>query len=288
MFNAVSVRADPLVIEQSNAGRGLLANFAVPDGQTKHDPVILMVHGTFGHKDMEIMKALQSALMERGVANLAVTLSLGADKREGPRNCRLPIRDTYGDGRKEIGVWFNWLRNKGYENIVLLGHSRGGARVAEFLSFNGEDSGVKKAVLLAPATEEPGRFLREYDGRLSTQETEALIAKFQAAKDDAVFEVPSFLYCRNARASAAAFRAYYGPDQERDTPTLLTGTTHIPVLVIAAGEDAVIKDLPGKMKLLEAAQNISFTTVDGAGHLFLDFYAEDAAELIANFVKGNE
>ncbi|MGI9407070.1 MAG: alpha/beta hydrolase [Hyphomicrobiaceae bacterium] len=285
IFPTATAHAEPRVVELAQADRTLLANLGEADGKGKDAPLVLMVHGTFAHKDMELMKALQTALQERGVHSLAVTLSYGQDRRKGPRDCKLPITDTYADAREEISAWIKWLSEQGFQNTVLLGHSRGGARVAEFLSLNGKSNRIKGAVLLAPATEKPGRFAREYRGSFSGGELTAFKSRLAAAGDDEMFDLPGFLYCPKARASAGAIRAYYGDKQVRDTPTLLKGIHQTDVLVIAAGADAVIKNLPEAMVPLSGAKNISFKTVDDADHLLLDFFAEDAADLIAGFTQ---
>ena len=49
-----------------NANLNLAPNKSIASG------VVLMLHGTMAHKDMEIMRNLQDMLIERGISNLAI------------------------------------------------------------------------------------------------------------------------------------------------------------------------------------------------------------------------
>ena len=47
------------------------------------DGVVVMTHGTFAHNRMRLMTDLQHLLGARGLSTLAITLSLGVDRRRG-------------------------------------------------------------------------------------------------------------------------------------------------------------------------------------------------------------
>ncbi len=287
VFLVNTARAEPRLVEISHADRTLLANLSEVGDKGKDTPLVLMIHGTFAHKDMELMTALQTALAERGVHSLAISLSYREDRRKGPRNCKLPIMDTYADSHKEIDAWIDWLSTQGFQKIVLLGHSRGGARVAEYLSMNDGKKVLNGAVLLAPSTEKPGRFEREYRGSFSTDEIASIKSQLVTARDDKMFDLPGFLYCPKTRASAGAIRSYYGEKQIRNTGAFLKTVSSTQVLVVAAGADTVVKDVPEVMSSLVNGKNIELEVIEDADHLFLDFYAEDAADLISEFTAKN-
>ncbi len=85
MFIAAPVLADKVTIE---SGPYTLNGDIVPvSGQQLHGRVVLIVHGTLGHKDMELIEALQSVFMESGQVSLAINLSLNIDDREGFYPC---------------------------------------------------------------------------------------------------------------------------------------------------------------------------------------------------------
>jgi pimeloyl-ACP methyl ester carboxylesterase len=57
-----------------------------------------------------------------------------------------------------------------------------------------------------------------------------------------------------------------------------------PVLVIAGSDNNVVPDVPAKIGKIADDDKITLKIIDEAGHMFLDFHAEDAADLIAEFL----
>ena len=99
-------------------------------------------------------------------------------------------------------------------------------------------------------------------------------------------EVPGFVYCQQAKVSAASFIDYYTPDTRRDTPTNLTQVSDIPVVVVAGSEDDVVERLPEKLEATAGiGDNVSLEMIDGADHFFRDLYADDVAVIIADMVE---
>ncbi len=278
--------AAPVKIDHK--GMTLMGNLELVDGKSEGDGVLLMVHGTLAHKDMEIIRALQQLLKERGVNTLAITLSLGIDARKGAFGCDQPMRHRHEDALEEIAAWVNWLKARGAKRIWLFGHSRGGAQVALYLSEN-PDPAVKRAVLLAPMTFDPQAAARRYEERFGAPLEPVLRQAAnlaRAGKGDRFMEVPGILYCRNARATPESFLSYHAPTRALDTPWLLQNRMKrgVPVLVIAGADDEVVRDLPRRMKEV-SVPDVQFSVIDDADHFFRDFAAEDAADAIAEFLS---
>ena len=147
------VGAEPREVMIEVSGRTVLGDLVLADGKAIGDGVVVLVHGTFAHKDMELIETLQTALAERGRSSLAVTLSLGLDRRRGMYDCTVPIVHRYDDTNAEIAAWMGWLKQQGAGPVTLLGHSRGGAQTALYLASANVDPLVRNAVLLAPATQ---------------------------------------------------------------------------------------------------------------------------------------
>lgn len=261
----------------------LTGDLVRPDNIDMSQPVVLLVHGTFAHKDVELIEALQSALAEREVASLAVTLSLGQNRREGMWDCNQPSTHRHEDAVAEISAWVDWLGTEGYQGIVPLGHSRGGAQVALWLARAGERADIPAVVLLAPMTEDEGTAAARYEQRFGANLADVL-AEATAAKPDEMLEVPGLVYCSETKATAQSMLSYHAENPERDTPTLLTQGVSMPVLVISASEDEVVTDLPERLAPIVDGAKIRLETVEGADHLFLDFFAEDAADLVAEHI----
>nr|WP_256477867.1 alpha/beta fold hydrolase [Aurantimonas marianensis] len=274
--------AETAAVEIPFDGLTLTGDLVRPDDVDTSQPIVLLVHGTFAHKDLELIEALQGALAEREIASLAVTLSLGQDRREGMWDCNQPSTHRHEDAVAEISAWVDWLGDEGYAQIVPLGHSRGGAQVALWLSRQGERADIPAAVLIAPATED-GSAAESYEQRFGAKLADVL-AEAKAAEPGQILDVPGLVYCSDTKAAAQSVLSYHAENPERDTPTLLTRGVSMPVLVIAGGEDEVVTDLPERLAPIVDGTKIRLETVEGADHMFLDFFAEDAADLVAEHI----
>ena len=248
-------------------------------------PVVLIVHGTLAHNGMELIAGLQPLLAAKGLSSLAINLGLGVDNRHGMYDCATPHRHRHVDAVAEIGSWVNWLKQQGTKQVVLLGHSRGGNQAAWFAAEH-DDPALRAAVLAAPATWTAAEAAQGYEKRYgkplapTLEKAKSLVT---AGKGDTLVEQVDFVYCANASATAAAFVGYYAPDERFDTPTLLPRINE-PVLVVAAGGDELVKDLPARTAPAVDGKRVRLVTIDGADHFFRDLYAEDMVEAVAAFV----
>lgn len=272
-------------VELQRDGLTHLAHLELAPGSSLEDGVILMLHGTMAHGRMELMEALQGLLAERGYNSLSINLTLGMDAREGMMDCAEPHVHRHEDALDELDAWMGWLRGQGVARVALLGHSRGAAQIAWYVSEHAPE-GVEKVVLLAPATFDYGTAAREYESRYGVplgSVVEQARALVRAGRPGTLIENIGFLYCRDARASAAAVASYYADNPGFDTPSLLPNLRQ-QVLVIAGSEDTTVADLPERMEPLKDEAHINYVEVDGAEHFFRDFFADDAADLTAAFI----
>jgi len=248
------------------------------------DGVVLMVHGTLAHGQMEIMRSMQELLRDAGYNSLAINLSLGQDARTGMYDCDSTHRHKHEDAVEEIAAWVDWLEDKGADRLVVLGHSRGGNQVARYLADEPADT-IEKAVLMAPQTWTAGQEAKDYQASFETalqpllDRAETLVAE---GKGDQVMEM-DFIYCPDTTATAASVVSYYREDPMMDTPTAL-GETDVPTLVIVAGADTTVTDLEEKMAERVEDDNIEMTTVSGSDHMFRDLFLYDAADAATAFI----
>lgn len=279
------VLADAKTVELEVNGKTALGDLVVPDGASIKDGVLLLTHGTLAHKDQELVDTLQTALADRGITTLAHTLTLGQDRREGMYDCTKSHVHAHEDAVAEIAAWVDWLRENGAGRVSVLGHSRGGNQVAWFASEKGD---ANKVVLMAPGsghTFEQNRasYKERFDADLAPLLEKA--TKLAGANEPGtMIDVPGFLYCQKGKASARSIVSYYGEEPRQDTVTHM-GKVKAPVLVIAGSKDTVVPDVPEKFKAIADGQRVRLEVIHDAGHMFLDFYAEDAADLISEFLK---
>ncbi len=102
-------------------------------------------------------------------------------------------------------------------------------------------------------------------------------------EEEAMMTDIGFLYCQGASVSAETFMSYYRPDPRVHTPNLIP-KIESPVLVIVGSEDEVVTGLEEAVAPLVESGAAQMTVVDGADHFFLDFYAEDAADAVDEFI----
>ena len=271
------------VVTLSHNGVTLNANLEQAGSSGPGGPVVLMTHGTLGHRSMEIMAGLQELFAERGISSLAINLSLGLDNRDAAMyDCATPHTHKHTDAVGEIGAWLGWLKAQGAKEVALLGHSRGGNQTARFAAAS-DDPVITAVFLVAPQTwdadSETQGYKKRFDADLFPLLTQAqqMVA---AGKGAELMDNIDFLYCEKTRASAESFLSYHAPDENMDTPRLIP-TIKAPVTVFAGSEDTVVKGLIDKVEPLADGEAVTLVVIDGADHFFRDLYAEDIADAIA-------
>lgn len=281
---SATAQAAPVTLE--HAGLTLNGDLEMADGKALSDGVVLLVHGTLAHHGMEIIAGQQQRLAERGVNSLAVSLSLGQDARAGMYDCTTPHVHRHEDAVAEIGAWVGWLKGQGSGPLTVFGHSRGGNQVAWFAAEHERAKDVAGWVLVAPATwtesNENANYAKRYGADITPFVSEAR-AKVAAGQSAELMDLPGFIYCENAQASAAAIVSYYAAEPRMDTPTLLPAMPKPVLLVIGAG-DEVVPDLPERLAA-GVPDGVTVETVADAGHMFRDFAADDLADLVADFAQ---
>jgi len=269
LLTAVAARADE--VQLAYDGKSLNADRVIADEARASDEIMLILHGTLGHKDMEIIETLQSLLAEVGRDSLAINLSLDIDDRHGFFDCDLPHTHRANDAIDELGVWVDWLRTSGIKKISLLGHSRGANQAAKYVLTG--DTPISNLVLLAPPAS---------DSSLAACELQTLASM---KKDDWLSDV-NFLHCEAAKVQVASYLSYLGSGANTDTVTLLSDI-EIPTLVISGSDDQVSAGLGARMTAA-VSDSVSHIEIDGAGHFFRDLYLYDVVDAIDAFLSREE
>ena len=275
-------------VQLSFNGVDLVGEHVIAEERQPTDKTILMLHGTLAHLGMETIKGLQEVLTERGYNSLSVNLSFGLNNRTGMYDCAVPHRHHYGDAVSELSGWLDWLAAKGVSDVTVFGHSRGGAQAAS-LGATSDHALIKRLVLLAPATWNGDRAANGFKKTHGRELAEVLAeARLQVKKGAGAeyMKGTGILYCPGVDVTAESFLSYYEPSLDFDTPTLLPKIKY-PVLVVAAGQDAVVRDIAERVKPLAEDEAVTLVSIEDAGHFFLDLYAEDVADAIEEFDPPN-
>jgi len=269
-------------------GLALNARLVTADDSSLSDNAILITHGTLAHNGMEVIKGIQAALADRGHNSLAITLSLGLDNRVGMYDCKVLHKHKHTDALDEIGAWLVWLKSEGANKVALMGHSRGGNQTAWFAAER-QTAQIANVVLLAPQTWNESDQSSGYESRYGAPLAQVLDkaqSLVDAGKGQDMMIKTGFIYCPDAETQAASFVSYYASDKRMHTPNLIPDIK-APVLVIAATEDQVVKGLPEAMEPLVRSGKAQMTIVEGADHYFLDFYIEDVADAVDEFITAD-
>ncbi|MEY3071547.1 MAG: hypothetical protein RL473_1654, partial [Actinomycetota bacterium] len=105
---------------------------------------VVLVHGAW--HGAWCFSALQAELDRRGVPSLAIDLP-------GHGASTLPLSDMHGDAQHVVDT-LAVLRSRGIENVVLAGHSYGGAVISQAAST---DPSINHLVYIAAFAPEAGQ-----------------------------------------------------------------------------------------------------------------------------------
>lgn len=280
----LAVHAEPDAREVNIDYQGLRLNALYQSGSRV--PVILIVHGTLGHNEMDVIQGLRSALTEEGLGSLAINLGLAVDDRHGSYDCNVPHRHQHADAVGELQQWVNWLEQLGQDTIIVLGHSRGGNQLARYLADK-PDPAVKAGVLLAPIMPRWQEQRAEYENRFGVELAPALMAaeeQIKLGRGEQLMSNVGLLYCDPGAVSANSFASYYRDDPDLYTPALFD-RIHLPLLVIEGSEDQITLGLAEAFQAAPKREQQELVTIEGAGHFFRDLYAYDVVEAMEEFLE---
>lgn len=230
---SVDVGVDVGVIETLRLGAlDLKARHIRPEGAGL--ATVVLVHDTLGAFDDPLIVGLQAGLAERGLASLAINLSLNVNGRLTALDCNARHTHRHEDALREIDAWTDWLLGEGLGPVLLAGHRRGGAQIAWLLA-KGEVK-AEAALLLAPSGWTPRQADAEYRARYAAG-LAALLTRIAGKKADEIVENVPFLHCGAVDATKASIESYYGAQPMRDTPTALA-ECKVQTLAFAPGEGA--------------------------------------------------
>jgi pimeloyl-ACP methyl ester carboxylesterase len=273
------VLATPVQIEYE--GLRLNGNLVEPAAHLS-GPVFVIVHGTWGHAGMEIIEGLQARLADDGQASLAITLSLGVDDRRGFLHCELPIKANHGAAADEINQWVKYAQSR-WEQIVLVGHSRGGNQVMlyEQVYRHVAKQAVVRLVLIAPMTWNADEAAKAYEDKYGVVLRERLETA-QAQPDEPIHA--DLLNCPGVDVLGKNFLSYYSAEPNRNTATLLA-TAARPVLVFEGTEDSLAQGFVVQEALVAGSPQVTVQWIEGAGHFFRDLYSDDLVESMLEWLN---
>lgn len=189
--------------------------------------------------------------------------------------------ERFKDCILDIDGVVNWVKGKGYKEIILEGHSYGCNKVLYYYNHKKDDS-IKKIVLLAPCDipSEGKKFLREEEYNKAKEESTRLV---QENKEN---ELIDFSVMANGKIAAGTYFNDFLPNGENDFIRYVDGingrskvlnSVDIPTLVIFGDVDECVLTQPldvVKGYLKNNLSNCSIQIIEGADHSYTGKYEE--------------
>lgn len=196
--------------------------------------------------------------------------------------------ERFKDCILDIDGVVNWVKEKGYKEIILEGHSYGCNKVLYYYNHRKDDS-IKKIVLLAPCDipSEGKKFLSEEEYNKAKEESTRLV---QENKEN---ELIDFSVMANGKIAAGTYFNDFLPNGENDFIRYIDGTNgksevlnsiDIPTLVIFGDVDECVLTQPidvVKEYLKNNLSNCNIQIIDGADHSYTGRY-EELGKVIKN------
>lgn len=247
---------------------------------SKDKPAVIYIHGMFGdYKTPNFVNNLKEELIKNNFAYLATN-----NRGEGDNSRNELLEEAHLD----VSANIKFLTDKGYNKIILIGHSAGTVKVVRYLSEGDYKDNVIKLILIAPIDPLGGRiahgrnnieeFLKKAQEKVDQGKgSEMITSEFD--HDDVSYQTFISWYKRDDLG-----RMFEFCNKEYDFPTL--NKIKIPVRAIAGTKDEYLH--PSNPEHLEEAMNIlskhiknfNYKIIENSGHNFNGFEKELVEEII--------
>lgn len=182
----------------------------------------------------------------------------------------------------------NWVKEKGYSEIILEGHSYGCNKVLYYYNQK-KDNSIKKIVLLAPCDipSECKKFLSEKEYKNAKEESTRLVNE----KNDN--ELIDFSVMANGKIAAGTYYNDFLPGGENDfikysdgknSKSKILNNVDIPTLIVLGDVDECVLTQPidvVKEYLKNNISNCNIQVIEGADHSYTNRY-EQLGNVISN------
>lgn len=258
--------------------------------EDRNKPVFIIQHGAAMNFYTGMGRFLPEILTRNGYSCLSAN-NRGHDFGTAPDNDKKPViglmRDTFKDCVKDIRALINFVNNRGYSRIILLGHSQAIPKVL-YAQNQAQFPEVKGIVLISPppSVTQMMRFLATEDFY------ERGLFKARELIDLGMGDQLIVLKGRGTMPwifTASTFINFYGPDTPADTEELVEKVC-CPLLLIRGSRDF----LPVSSELLQRIQARSarpeattIIEIEGADH-FYDGCQDRLGEAILKWMEDLE
>lgn len=254
--------------------------------EEKSNTIVIHVHGLCGNfYENRFIDTLAKTYTNKGISFLTfnnrgtnfISELLKGNEFEIIGGCN----EKFIDCLLDIEGAINYVKEKGYKDIILEGHSYGCNKVIYYYNKKRDES-IKKIVLLAPCDipQECIKYLSEEEYEIAKRESTRLV------KEGKKNELIDFSVNANGKISAGTYYQDFLPNGENDFIRYVDGVNgkseilnniDIPVLVIFGDIDECVltQDIETvKGYLNKNIKNCNIQIIEGADHLYADKYEE--------------
>ena len=196
--------------------------------------------------------------------------------------------ERFKDCILDIDGVMNWIKSKGYKDIILEGHSYGCNKVLYYYSHK-KDNNIKQIVLLAPCDipSECKKFLNEEEYNIVKEQSTRLV------KENKENELIDFSIMANKKIAAWTYYNDFLPNGENDfiryrdgvnAKSEVLNSINIPTLVIFGNEDECVLTKPIEVVEWYLKNNLidsNIQIIEKSDHLYTGKY-EELGKIIRN------
>lgn len=168
---------------------------------------ILVLHGFMTTRNFNTVKSLTGELSDSGYTVLAPTLSLNVEARRASVPCESIHTQTWGDDLAEIDFWVKWLTKRGYQSVMLVGHSTGSLKLVSYVA-NTPPKAVKKVIATSLVN------IRRYTPEKIAAAEIAMAKKLQTLPQSPLREY-HLVFCENYTSTPEAYLSYINWSHDR-------------------------------------------------------------------------
>jgi pimeloyl-ACP methyl ester carboxylesterase len=196
-------------------------------------PAVLVLHGFLQTFDFLATRNLINDISDLGYTVLAPNLSLGIPNRKQSVQCNAAHTHTEQKDLAEINFWIQWLQNKGYHSVIMVGHSWGSQHSLGYMLAN-KNPAVTAVVAIS---------LVRTRQKAATQKQQLQRASTYKKNHDNSLHAYELSFCREYMATPDSYISYASWTDNYVLQVLSTlKNRHVPVYVIVGGKDKRIDD----------------------------------------------
>ncbi len=159
----------PVDLTQVTTSDGVTLAGVVVEPKGRKKAALIWLHGLTSSFDggQELMRQLSAACVQRGIGYFKFNTRGHDIAAHGPKRMIGSAFEKFADSRKDIDAMIALVRRRGYNNIILAGHSTGANKIVYYL-YRRQPRNVRGLILVGPVSDIVGQIKLIGRRRLAT------------------------------------------------------------------------------------------------------------------------